>query len=315
MNNEMEKRLAALADGYLDVLAQEGHTEAELGFDRPDKDEVVAILEGLRRIILPEYYRGKTYKYYTMRNYITMLLEDVTFRLIRQTAVALRFHPDYSAQDDAARQERAQELVMTYMERIPQVRERVIEDIQASMDGDPAAFNNEEIVFSYPGLYAILVYRAAHELHILGVPMLPRIMTELAHSATGIDIHPGAEIGRNFFIDHGTGIVIGETTIIGDNAKIYQGVTLGALSTRGGQRLKNKKRHPTLGNNVTVYSGASILGGETVIGDNAVIGGNAFITSPVPANAKVSIAGQELHYNYEKDELFRTTLSDMDAEN
>ena len=143
-------------------------------------------------------------------------------------------------------------------------------------DGDPAAYNYNEIILCYPGLLAITTNRIAHELHLLGVPLIPRMMTEHAHSKTGIDIHPGATIGKNFFIDHGTGIVVGETTIIGDNVKVYQGVTIGALSTRGGQKLKGVKRHPTIEDNVIIYAGASILGGETVIGRGAVIGSNAF---------------------------------------
>ena len=170
--------------------------------------------------------------------------------------------------------------------------------MQAAFNGDPAAYNIDEIIFSYPGLYAILVNRIAHELYKLKVPIIPRMMTEHAHSCTGIDIHPGAEIGKYFFIDHGTGIVIGETTVIGNNVKIYQGVTLGALSTRGGQTLKSKKRHPTILDNVTIYSGASILGGDTVVGKDVVVGGNAFITTSIPEGAKVSIKNQELSYNY-----------------
>ncbi|MCI5529313.1 MAG: serine O-acetyltransferase, partial [Blautia sp.] len=154
----------------------------------------------------------------------------------------------------------------------------------------------EEIILAYPGLMASSINRIAHELYLLNVPVLPRIMTEYAHSETGIDIHPGATIGKYFFIDHGTGVVIGETSVIGDNVKIYQGVTIGALSTRGGQKLSGMKRHPTIEDNVTIYAGASVLGGETVIGKNAVIGGNAFITSSIPANTKVSIKNQELEY-------------------
>ena len=165
--------------------------------------------------------------------------------------------------------------------------------MQAFFDGDPAAFYKDEIIFSYPGLYAIFVNRVAHELYELGVPLIPRIMTEHAHSKTGIDINPGAKIGKYFFIDHGTGIVVGETTVIGDNVKIYQGVTIGALSTRGGQKLSGKKRHPTICDNVTIYANASILGGNTVIGENTVIGGNSFITSSVEPDSKVSMKNLE----------------------
>ena len=154
----------------------------------------------------------------------------------------------------------------------------------------------EEIILAYPGLVAITVYRLAHELYKLQVPVLPRLMTEYAHSETGIDIHPGATIDKYFFIDHGTGIVIGETAVIGKNVKIYQGVTIGALSTRGGQKLAGKKRHPTIGNNVTIYAEASILGGDTLIGDNSVIGGNTIITSSVPADTRVSVKNPEMEY-------------------
>lgn len=166
--------------------------------------------------------------------------------------------------------------------------------MQAGFDGDPAAKSKEEIIFSYPGLFAIFVYRIAHELYIRNVPFIPRIMTEYAHAKTGIDINSGAVIGESFFIDHGTGIVIGETTVIGDNVKLYQGVTLGGLSTRGGQKLSGVKRHPTIEDNVTIYAGATILGGQTVIGKNSVIGGNTFITESVPENSRISIKPPEL---------------------
>ena len=169
-------------------------------------------------------------------------------------------------------------------------------DLQAFYDGDPAATGMEEIIYAYPGLFAITVYRLAHVLYTLKVPMIPRIMTEHAHSITGIDIHPGATVGKFFFIDHGTGIVVGETTVIGDNVKIYQGVTLGALSTRGGQSLRGKRRHPTIEDNVTIYAGASVLGGDTVIGHDCVIGSNAFITHSIPPCTTVSIKSQELQF-------------------
>ena len=166
--------------------------------------------------------------------------------------------------------------------------------MEAAYEGDPAAYSTDEIVYCYPGMFAITVYRLAHILYTMGVPLLPRIMTEHAHSVTGIDINPGATIGKYFFIDHGTGIVIGETTVIGDHVKIYQGVTLGALTTRGGQSLRGKRRHPTIEDNVTIYAGASILGGATVIGRDSVIGSNVFITSSIPPCTTVSVKSQEL---------------------
>ena len=177
----------------------------------------------------------------------------------------------------------------------------MLKDVQAAFDGDPAAKTKEEIIFCYPGLFAIFVYRMAHELYRLKVPFIPRIMSEYAHGHTGIDINPGAVIGEYFFIDHGTGIVIGETTEIGDHVKIYQGVTLGALSTRSGQLLRDVKRHPTIEDNVTIYSSASILGGETVLGKGSVIGGNAFITSSVAPGTRVSVSSPELTFTEKRE--------------
>ena len=228
-----------------------------------------------------------------------MILEDVIFKLIRQISIVLRYDEKYVNLSENEINENAERITFEFLDKIPKIRSYIETDVQAAYDGDPAAYNKDEIIYSYPGLYAILVNRLAHELFLLGVPLIPRVMTEHAHSKTGIDIHPGATIGKYFFIDHGTGIVIGETTVIGDNVKVYQGVTLGALSTRGGQSLRNKKRHPTIEDNVTIYSGASILGGETVVGKNAVIGGNAFITRSIPEGAKVSIKNQELRYYFD----------------
>ena len=269
-------------------------------FDHPDKDKIIDILDKLRRMVFPGYFKNPTFKVYTVRNHISMQLEDVIFHLIKQITIVLKYsdiHRDKSAEELEGV---AEELAFEFLKKIPKIREYIETDVQAAFDGDPAAFYKDEVIFSYPGLYAIFVNRVAHELYLLGVPLIPRIMTEYAHSVTGIDINPGATIGKYFFIDHGTGIVVGETTEIGDNVKIYQGVTLGALSTKGGRSLNNKKRHPTIEDNVTIYSGASILGGNTVIGKGAVIGGNCFITQSVPAGAKVSIRNQELIYNYEK---------------
>ena len=169
----------------------------------------------------------------------------------------------------------------------------LLTDVEAIFDGDPAAQNKEEVVFAYPGLFAIFAYRVAHELYLRHVPIIPRMMTEYAHSRTGIDIHPGATIGSYFFIDHGTGIVVGETTVIGDHVKLYQGVTLGALSPRGGHASLPGKRHPTVESGATIYSGASILGGDTVIGANSVVGGNAFLTSSVSPETRVVIRAPE----------------------
>ena len=263
-------------------------------FNHPDKEVIIDILSSLRKVIFPGYFRNGSLKVYTLRNNLSMLIEDVIFKLTKQITIVL----GGDIKNDDGITEKAESISLEFVRRLRKIREYIETDVQAAFDGDPAAYSKDEIIYSYPGLFAILINRIAHELFTLGVPVIPRMMTEYAHSETGVDIHPGATIGKYFFIDHGTGIVIGETTVIGDNVKIYQGVTLGALSTRGGQALKSKKRHPTIEDNVTIYSGASILGGDTVIGKNVVIGGNAFITHSIPDGAKVSVKNQELRYNY-----------------
>ena len=251
-------------------------------FKQPDKDIIIDMIGKLRRIIFPGYFTDKTYRIYNAKHNLSMLIEDVMFNLNRQVTLVLK-----------DRQE-SEKICLAFFREIPRVRALVQTDLEAAYEGDPAASGKEEVIFCYPGLFAITVYRLAHVLYEMGIPMIPRIMTEHAHSVTGIDIHPGAAIGEYFFIDHGTGIVIGETTVIGNHVKIYQGVTLGALSTRGGQNLRGKRRHPTIEDHVTIYAGASILGGETVIGRNSVIGSNAFITESIAPGTTVTPKSQEL---------------------
>lgn len=265
-------------------------------FQQPSKGEIIKILNKLQSIMYPGYFRNNVYKFYTIGNNMSMLLEDALFNLIKQTNLVLKQDMRYKEMPADKIEKISREKILIFMDKIPLIREYLNTDIEAAYLGDPAAYSKEEIIFSYPGLYAIFVNRIAHQLYKLDIPVIPRIMTEYAHGLTGIDIHPGAAIGKYFFIDHGTGVVIGETTIIGGNVKIYQGVTLGALSTNGGQKLKNIKRHPTLGNNVTVYSGTSILGGDTVIGNNVVIGGNCFIISSVSEGSKVVMKPFEMIY-------------------
>lgn len=261
-------------------------------FHHPDRDVVVELVEKLRRIVFPGYFRDKNYHMYHAEHGLSMVIEDVMYNLTQQITLVLQ---GMGSAPEAA-QAQAEEACVAFFRTIPAVRAMVDTDLQAAYDGDPAATGKDEVVYSYPGLFAITVYRLAHELYRLGGPILPRMMTEYAHSNTGIDIHPGATVGRYFFIDHGTGIVVGETTVIGDNVKVYQGVTLGALSTRGGQSLRGKRRHPTIEDNVTIYAGASILGGETVIGHDCVIGSNAFITRSIAPGTTVSIKNQELQF-------------------
>ena len=290
-------------EGIVDVILEDYHHQRSIDkldpFVHPDKDTVIDIVYKLLRIAYPGYSRDKSYRIYNARHNLSMLIEDVMYNLNKQIAIVLR-----GQMEEAQAEAKAQAISLEFFRAIPGVRAVSQTDVEAFYDGDPAAFSTDEIIFCYPGLFAVTVYRLAHVLYTLGVPMLPRMMTEHAHSVTGIDINPGAAIGKYFFIDHGTGIVIGETTVIGDHVKLYQGVTLGALTTRGGQSLRGKKRHPTIEDNVTIYAGASILGGETVIGRDCVIGSNVFITHSIPASTTVSVKSQELQFKSRKTEPF-----------
>ena len=298
MSENIQSKISAITEMLMDDYSKGRVIDEIKTFDYPNKKVIIDILEKLKMVLYPGYYSNSNYRTYTVRNNISIILEDIIYNLIKQISIVLKYVPAYREADTAVINESSERITFAFLEKIPKIREYIETDIDAAYDGDPAAYNKDEIICSYPGLFAIFTNRIAHELFLLGVPLIPRIMTEHAHSLTGIDIHPGTTIGKYFFIDHGTGIVIGETTEIGDNVKIYQGVTLGALSTRGGQNLRGKKRHPTICDNVTIYSGASILGGETVVGKGVVVGGNAFITTSIPEGAKVSVKSQELTYNY-----------------
>ncbi len=287
----IEQQIEGIVDSILEDYRQGRDIDKLDPFQHPDKDVVIDMIGKLLRIVYPGSSRDRAYRIYNTKHNLSMLIEDVMYNLNKQIAIVLR--PSLGPE---AAQEKAQEVSLAFFRAIPEIRAVAQTDVEAFYDGDPAAFSTDEIIFCYPGLFAITVYRLAHVLYTLGVPMLPRIMTEHAHSVTGIDINPGATIGRHFFIDHGTGIVIGETTVIGDHVKIYQGVTLGALTTRGGQSLRGKRRHPTIEDNVTIYAGASILGGGTVIGRSSVIGSNVFITHSIPACTTVSVKSQELQF-------------------
>jgi serine O-acetyltransferase len=269
----------------------------------PSRDVIIACVKKLREVLFPGYF-GPTGKV-TPQNLafrVGELLTELSEALYDQVRCCLRYAenlPEPAGDGDAscaACDRQAAGIVATFFERLPAVRAMLAEDVQAAFDGDPAAHNTDETIFCYPGLFAITVQRLAHEFYTLGLPLLPRIMTEYAHSLTGIDIHPGAKLGRRLMIDHGTGVVIGETTEIGDNVKIYQGVTLGALAPGFGQLLRGQKRHPTIEDGVTIYAGATILGGDTVIGRESTIGGNVFITASVPPNNQVSAEPPKLKY-------------------
>ncbi len=262
-------------------------------FSLPSKRKTEKIVDELFEVIYPGYYHKSSLKIYNPRHTLAALVEDIAYNLKKQVTIVLGNTGDDDVEAASEAEAMAEDITAEFLRSIPAVRAKLEKDVDAFYEGDPAAEDRAEIITSYPGLYAVTVYRLAHELAKLNVPILPRIMTEYAHAQTGVDIHPGAEIGEYFFIDHGTGVVIGETTIIGDHVKIYQGVTLGGLSTSGGQDLRGCRRHPTIEDNVTIYSGASILGGETIIGHDSVIGGSAFITKSVPPYTRINVRNQE----------------------
>ena len=283
----LKKAVGGIADNYKDSNILMLKDQAPL----PDRNTVIEIIKELRGVMFPGYFEGKLTAGAEPQYYIGSALTELYEKLYAQIVLALSYKKKKAS---GAVREKAEEICGRYFAKLPDIQRTLLKDVEAGYNGDPAAKSREEIICSYPGFLAIFVYRIAHGLYVENVPFIPRIMTEYAHGETGIDINSGAEIGEYFFIDHGTGVVIGETTVIGDNVKLYQGVTLGALSLRSGQKLAGKKRHPTVGNGVTIYANATILGGETVIGDGSVIGGNTFITTSVGKNSKVSAKAQEL---------------------
>lgn len=305
MSREFDKNMDKLVSEIATNYRQNSILSAYDSSNLADKAEIIEMLQELRRLIFPGFFERKKLSNNTIEYYIGDLLISIEEKLHRQVKSAL-LHKNHMVNeaDDSYLEEKTNRICFKFLNLLPKIQAYITTDVQAAFDGDPAAGDIEQIIFSYPGIFAGSIHRIAHELYKLSVPYIPRIMTEYAHNETGIDISAGAEIGKYFFIDHGTGVVIGETCIIGENVKIYQGVTLGALSTRGGQDLQGVKRHPTIEDNVTIYSGASILGGDTVIGKNTVIGGNAFITKSVPDDTRVSVKNPELKFKNSKPKEF-----------
>ena len=329
MNDYISRNIKDAIDGVLKDYRDRPIDRMD-ALSEPEKAIITGITDQLFGIIYPGYFKDRSYRYYEIRNHLTVMMEDIAFHLNRQIlrslkqewvkeqleerGVSLEEADDLLPEEENVRlQEKSERVTIEFFRRIPKIREYLDTDLEAFFDGDPAAESRDEIILCYPGFYAITVFRMAHELYLMGVPVLPRIMTEYAHGQTGIDINPGATIGKYFFIDHGTGIVVGETTQIGEHVKIYQGVTLGALSTRGGRKLQNKKRHPTIEDNVTIYSGASILGGDTVIGKGSIIGGNVFITDSIAPGTRVSVKNQELRFDTDHKVVTSVDMSGVDG--
>lgn len=285
---DRERRLALAVEGVLESYRSHGNINHLEATAMPSRHRVTQLLDQLVHLVFPGYFDEENLdelvSSYVVGERCATLYRDLS-------AVCYRaFRIQECNATPAQRKDirvRAEELALELLSAIPRVRDVLATDVQAALAGDPAACNAEEVILSYPGVQAITSHRIAHELFKLGVPMLPRMMSEATHSRTGIDIHPGATIGPSFFIDHGTGVVMGETTLIGTRVKLYQGVTLGALSVRGRDAARGKKRHPTLEDDVTIYAGATILGGDTVIGRGSTIGGNVWLTHSVAPGTTV----------------------------
>jgi serine O-acetyltransferase len=281
----------------------------------PSAEAIVSILDDLREIIFPGYRRRQGLHYGNISYYVGILIDGLHDTLTTQIGRALQhedrvngqLESDCPEEGDVDYEAKGQAIAVTFLESLPRLREILATDVNAAYDGDPACKSHDEIVFCYPGLQAITIYRLAHELYNLGVPFIPRMMTEWAHHETGIDIHPGAQIGNHFFIDHGTGVVIGETCQIGERVKLYQGVTLGALSfaTDGdGNLVRGMKRHPTIEDRVVIYASATVLGGKTVIGHDSVVGSSVWLTRSVAPHTTVIIEKPKLRMRAEMKDGF-----------
>ena len=302
--NWSETELPIITDKILQNYKKVGGMDHLEGRDLPSKRIVIEVLEDFFKILFPGYLGKEEITKTNIKTELNSTLISVNDRLTNEIEKSLKYicRKIIECPKDICLK-RAKIVTKELIEKIPEIRILLSGDIEAAFKGDPAATSNEEVILSYPCVLAITTYRIAHELYLQGIPLIPRIMCEHVHSLTGIDIHPGAKIGKNFFIDHGTGVVIGETTEIGDNVKIYQGVTLGALSfpkDKKGRVIRGRKRHPTIGNNVVIYSGATLLGPDAIVGDNVVIGGNVWLTTPVTASTKIAIARQELQVKKKK---------------
>ena len=291
--NQLNQQLPAIVNAIVESITRQPTMKHLDRVYLPNRETIRGFIWQMRELVFPGFFGKQGLTSQNITYHVGELVTELSDMLFEQVRCCLRYREQIPGQIDADGRcadcdREAAAIVHAFFSRLPAVREILATDVQAAFDSDPAAQSADETIFCYPGLFAIFTQRLAHEFYQLAVPLLPRIMTEYAHSQTGIDIHPGAKLGRSFFIDHGTGVVIGETTEIGNNVKIYQGVTLGAVAPAFGQSLRGTKRHPTIEDDVTIYAGATILGGETVIGKGALIGGNVFITASVPAGNRVT---------------------------
>jgi serine O-acetyltransferase len=294
-----------IADQLIHSYARVGGINHIDGKNLPSKTTIASITVDLLRLLFPGFFDDRIVHSSELKVEMVSLVDSVCGRLEDEISKAL----EYATPEGIAKKElraAAQRLTVEFLENVPRIRELVRTDVEAAFAGDPAARSEDEIILAYPFVEAIAVQRLAHELYLKQIALIPRIMTEWAHARTGMDLHPGANIGTHFFVDHCTGTVIGETCEIGRHVKIYHGVTLGAKSTSGGQQLRGKKRHPTIEDNVTIYPGATILGGETVIGTGSTIGGNVFLTTSVPPNSLVVFEGITTKIMNKRDRATKT---------
>jgi len=301
---QMKNRLPEVAERII-ASCSEKECLTHIDFEPiPSEGYMIDIIQKLKEVLFPGFFTREKLDPVNLRYNMGQTVSVLFDMLAEQIAHALRhdcFRYNLPCTECASQ---GQQVALDLLQSIPSIRRILATDVKATFEGDPASKSYDEIIFSYPGILAIMIYRVAHKLYQFQVPLLPRIMTEYAHSVTGIDIHPGAEIGPSFVIDHGTGVVIGETALIGRNVRIYQGVTLGALSLPkgAGQKFKGMKRHPTIEDDAIIYSGATILGGDTIIGTRAVIGGNVWLTKSVPADTKVMLETPRLIYQHNGNE-------------
>ena len=292
MDEFLGHKLKRLADEILDGCDADHRLDRIGEMFLPSRSKIVALLDLIRQLLFPGFFGRKKLTRESVPLHVGHLLTEVADELSEEIYHCFCAHQRCDQCDDVAPcRKRAAQVAVQFLDQVPAIREMLAMDVQAAYDGDPAAKGIDEIVYCYPGYYAITAYRITHVLERLGVPLMPRIISEYAHHVTGTDIHPGAEIGKRFFIDHATGVVIGETTIIGDNVKIYQGVTLGALSfpkDERGRVIRGRKRHPTIEDNVTIYANATILGGDTVIGEGVTVAGNTFLAESITSKSVVT---------------------------
>ncbi len=308
--SQIRNQLPPIAEDIIDTC-KDSECYTHIDYEPiPSKECVIEIIDRLREILFPGYFTKEKIDPVNLRYSMGQSVSALFDLLSEQICRSIRHDCFRYDQVCTECEEQGHHLAIRLLEEIPSIRKVLATDVRAAFDGDPAAKSYDEIIFSYPGIYAVAVYRVAHRLFDYGVPLLPRIMTEHAHSATGIDIHPGAQIGERFVIDHGTGVVIGETTVIGKNVRIYQGVTLGALSLPkgAGDQFRGKKRHPTIEDDVIIYAGTTILGGDTVIGARSIIGGNVWLTQSVPPDTTVVLETPRLIYKSKKNTELNRTL-------